>query len=47
MQRCGLVKGMGDGSFAPKSSLSRAQAAVIIKRIMDISEKEADAGESK
>lgn len=47
MQRCGLIQGMGDGSFAPTNSLNRAQAAVIIKRLMDISEKEADAGESK
>lgn len=47
MQKSGLIQGMGDGSFAPKSSLNRAQAAVIIKRIMDITVKEAGAGDSK
>lgn len=35
MQSNGFVQGMGDGSFAPHESATRAQAAVIIKRILD------------
>lgn len=35
MQSNGFIQGMGDGSFAPMQSATRAQAAVIIKRILD------------
>ena len=40
MQKNGILNGMGDGTFAPKMVANRAQAAVIIKRIMDTAEKE-------
>ncbi len=29
------LKGMGDGTFAPKAELTRAQAAVIIQRMIN------------
>jgi len=32
----GFVKGMSDGSFAPKKNTTRAESAVIIKRISDV-----------
>ncbi|MCD8391315.1 MAG: S-layer homology domain-containing protein [Firmicutes bacterium] len=32
----GLVNGMGDGTFSPKDSLTRAQAAAIISRLADL-----------
>ncbi len=32
----GILKGMEDGSFAPLSSLTRAQAAVMLSRIMEV-----------
>ncbi|MBE7051873.1 MAG: hypothetical protein E7395_04810 [Ruminococcaceae bacterium] len=32
----GIIKGMEDGSFAPISSLTRAQAAVMLSRIMEV-----------
>ena len=31
----GYIKGMGDGTFAPKAELTRAQAAVIIQRMIN------------
>jgi len=33
MQRAGIINGIGDGSFAPKNSVTRAEAAVIIYRL--------------
>jgi arabinogalactan endo-1,4-beta-galactosidase len=33
MQRSGLVRGIGQGAFAPKSHATRAQAAVILERL--------------
>ena len=30
----GLIKGMDDGSFAPKSSMTRAQGAAVIYRLV-------------
>lgn len=32
----GIIKGMGDGTFAPKETLTRAQAAAIINRIANL-----------
>ena len=32
--RLGLVTGMDDGSFAPQSSTTRAQAATVFKRLL-------------
>lgn len=32
----GIIKGMDDGSFAPLSGLTRAQAAVMLARIMEV-----------
>ena len=34
MQASGIITGMGDGTFAPLSNANRAQAAVIISRIL-------------
>ena len=34
--KCGIVNGMGDGTFAPKEVATRAQAAVIFDRFMKI-----------
>jgi len=34
MQRAGIIKGTGDGSFAPKNTATRAEAAVIIYRLI-------------
>lgn len=34
LQRASVINGMGDGSFAPKKGLSRAEAAVVIYKIM-------------
>ena len=34
----GLVNGMGDGTFAPKANLTRAQATVIITKLADMLE---------
>lgn len=31
---CGIIKGMGDGTFAPDQTATRAQAAVMIARMM-------------
>lgn len=32
----GLINGMSDGSFAPKNNATRAQAAVVFKRLLDL-----------
>ena len=32
----GLITGMDDGSFAPDNNLTRAEAAVIVERVMDL-----------
>ncbi|MCC8168975.1 MAG: S-layer homology domain-containing protein [Oscillospiraceae bacterium] len=32
----GLIEGMGDGTFRPKNTLTRAQAAAIISRLADL-----------
>lgn len=32
----GLVEGMGDGTFAPKENLTRAQAVTVINRLLDL-----------
>lgn len=39
MQECGLINGMGDNTFAPHKEATRAQAAVIIRRILSAIEK--------
>lgn len=39
MQQCGLINGMGDGTFAPHQNATRAQAAVIIRRVLGVLEK--------
>ncbi|MBR2883602.1 MAG: S-layer homology domain-containing protein [Clostridia bacterium] len=39
MQGCGLINGMGDNTFAPHKEATRAQAAVIIRRILTAIEK--------
>ena len=31
----GLINGVGEGRFAPKGNATRAQSAVIIKRLLD------------
>ena len=31
----GLISGMGDGTFAPNENATRAQAASIVKRLLD------------
>ena len=31
----GLINGMGDGTFAPKANMTRAQAATVISRLID------------
>jgi len=36
MQRLGLLKGMPDGSFAPKQTANRAQGAVVVARMMEL-----------
>ncbi len=33
--KAGLLSGMGDGTFAPKDTLTRAQAAVVINKLAD------------
>ena len=33
MRQCGVISGMGDGSFAPKAMLNRAQLAVIFMQV--------------
>ncbi|MNP76292.1 hypothetical protein D3C76_1735020 [compost metagenome] len=35
MQQLGLLKGMPDGTFAPKETANRAQGAVAIARLME------------
>ena len=34
----GVINGMGDGTFAPKANLTRAQATVIITKLADMLE---------
>lgn len=34
--KAGLIEGMGDGTFAPKETLTRAQAAVVINKVVDL-----------
>lgn len=34
---CGIINGMGDGSFSPNSTLTRAQAAVLINSALEYS----------
>lgn len=34
--KAGLLAGMGDGTFAPKATLTRAQAAVVINKLADL-----------
>lgn len=36
MQVVGLISGMGDGTFAPKATLTRAQAAVVINKLANL-----------
>lgn len=36
MQQLGLLKGMGDGNFAPKQTANRAQGAVVVARMMEL-----------
>ena len=36
----GIINGMGDNSFAPKASVTRAQAAVLLRRIYSLVQKE-------
>ncbi|HHV99428.1 MAG TPA: hypothetical protein GXX36_07620 [Clostridiaceae bacterium] len=36
IQKAGIIKGTGDGSFAPKKNVTRAEAAVIIYRVNHI-----------
>nr|WP_275440301.1 glycosyl hydrolase 53 family protein [Paenibacillus sp. ACRRY] len=36
MQRLGLLKGMGDGNFAPKQTANRAQGAVVVARMLEL-----------
>ena len=31
-----LLSGMGDGTFAPKADLTRAQSMVVIKKLMEL-----------
>ncbi len=35
---CGIISGMGDGSFSPKSNATKAQAAVMINAVLEGSE---------
>ena len=32
----GIIRGMGDGTFAPKADLTRAQSMVVIKKLMEL-----------
>lgn len=34
--KAGLIEGMGDGTFAPKATLTRAQAAVVVNKLANI-----------
>lgn len=34
--KAGLIEGMGDGTFAPKATLTRAQAAVVINKLANM-----------
>lgn len=34
--KAGLIEGMGDGAFAPKATLTRAQAAVVINKLANM-----------
>lgn len=34
--KAGILSGMGDGTFAPKATLTRAQAAVVINKLVDL-----------
>lgn len=36
IQRLGLLKGMGDGNFAPKQTANRAQGAVVVARMLEL-----------
>lgn len=38
MTSCGVVSGMGDGSFAPKAVTNRAQAAMVIYQLLELTE---------
>lgn len=38
MTACGVVSGMGDGSFAPKAVTNRAQAAKVIYQILELTD---------
>ena len=35
LEKAGLIAGMGDGTFSPRTYLSRAEAAVVISRLID------------
>ncbi|HHW00656.1 MAG TPA: S-layer homology domain-containing protein, partial [Clostridiaceae bacterium] len=35
IQKAGIIKGTGDGRFAPKNNATRAEAAVIIYRLLN------------
>lgn len=34
--KAGLIEGMGDGTFVPKATLTRAQAAVVVNKLVNI-----------
>ena len=35
LEKAELIAGMGDGTFSPRTYLSRAEAAVVISRLID------------
>ena len=41
LESAGIIKGFEDGSFKPNEGITRAQAAVIISRLIDFFEQEA------
>jgi len=42
---CGIIRGMGDGTFAPGETATRAQAAVMIARAVRLAQEEPGAGQ--